>query len=740
MPPIKKLHVQKDVKGRIVYERVEEARVTDDGIENIITESGMDNETRLRWFELLRGTLELEQKTEAQEERNRILEKDVDRKVLRDREDIALGQGQLKLRLLEIKQNLGIEKAKLWLKYALTAWQMKKEKVELEFKGQRLTLDKKKLEAYIGIAETRAFIEYKKAQDQWLHYQAVEAIEKEKLTLQDKIEGRRLLLARDQLEHDKTIDLKKIAISEDEAEREWARLTLDQQVEATKLQLRANADDRDERRFLHDVNMDEEKLALAKEAETRLKEALSWQKTKEGAEVEIAGKRYELDANKFLWGQKVDTEKLRQGSEQLKLGWADIDLKDRALSHREKTDIAKLEQEAQRILLQAREVRSKEKLTDHTIEMGARKDDREERSLQADIIYKGRKLQQGDRHLDQEDRRISQDDQRIAIEGFKAKTDAEYKVKRLTQHDRELDQGDRQLGQQDQQIAIEAFKAKTDAVYKGKKSGQADRQLDQRDKEIMIQAFRAKIDALHRAKKASQADRQMDQRDRELGQQDQKLLQGDKRIVLDYAKAKSHFQLEGAKHQEAMRHNLRTEELREEEITLEAVKTFGELSKNQAIEHAQLVKAETEQIKGVTEVMGEARRLEEMKREQDRADRDQLIDEKQQKEEIKLRERKAEMDFDARIREIERREGRDQQYYAVQTLNALIREKEVDNEYKIEAKKLRNDIVKAGFRSGTQVINGVLKLLGGLTMAAGHVVSSTISAAGKIASSAVRRG
>lgn len=739
MPPIKKRHIQKDAQGRIVYERVEEARVTDEGIENIITESGMDNETRLKWFELLRGTLELEQKAESLEERNRILEKDVDRKALRDREDIALGHEQLKLRLREITQNLGLEKAKLWLKYALAIHQMKREKVELELKGQRLELDKKKLEEYIGISAFRALIEYKKAQDQWRHYKAIEAIEKGKLTLQDKIEGIKLLLAREQLEHDKTIDLKKIAISEDHAKREWARLTLDQQVEAEKLRLRANADDRDERRFLHDMKMDEEKLALAKEAEARLKEALSWQKIKEGAEIEIAGKRYELDANKFLWDQQVDTEKLRQGNEQVKLGWADMDLKARALSHQEKTDIAKLEQEAQKILLQAREVRSKEKLTDHTIEMGVRKDDREERTLQAEIAYKSRKLQQADRHLNQEDRKISQEDQRIAIEGFKAKTDAEYKVKRLSQHDRELDQGDRRLGQQDQKIAIEAFKAKTDAVYKEKKASQADRQLDQKDKDIMIQAFRAKIDAMRKAKQSSQVDRQLDQRDREISQKDQQLLQEDKKIAIDYAKAKSHFQLEGAKHQEAMRHNRKTEEIKEKEIALEAVKTFGELSKNQAIEHAQLIKAQAEQIKGVTEIMGEARRMEEMRREQDRADREQLIDEKQQKEELKLRERKAEMDFEARIREIERREGRDQQYYAVQTLNALIREKQVDNEYKIEAKKLRNDIVKAGFRSGAQVINGVLKLLGTVAMAAGYVATSTISAAGKIASSAIRK-
>jgi hypothetical protein len=726
MPPIRKRHIQKDTKGRIVYERVEEACVTDDGIENIITESGMDNQTRLRWFELLRGTLELEQKTESQEERNRILEKDVDRKAIRDREDIALGQGQLKLHLLEIKQNLGIEKAKLWLKYALTAWQMKREKVELEFKGQRLALDKKKLEAYIGIAAFRALTEYKKAKHQWLHNKAIEAIEKEKLTLQDKIEGMKLLLAREQLEHDRTIDLKKITISEDEAEREWARLTLDQQVEAEKLRLRANADSRDERRFLQEVKMDGEKLALAKEAETRLKEALSWQKTKEGAEIEIAGKRYELDSSKFMWGQTVDTEKLRQGGEQLKLGWADFDLKERTLSHQQRTDVTKLEQEAQRILLAAREVRSKEKLTNHTIEMGVRKDDRDERTLQADIVYKGRKLQQGDRHLDQEDHRIAQGDQRIAIKAFEAKSDAEYKVKRLSQHDRELDQGDRRLGQQDQEIAIKAFNAKTDAVYKEKKASQADRQLDQRDKDIIIQAFRAKTDANYKSAQVKQAD--------------QKRLQEDKRIALDYAKAKSHFQLEGVKHQEAMRHNRRTEELREGEITLDALKTFGELSKNQAIEHAQLAKAHTEEIKGVTEVMGEARRFEEMKREQDRADREQVIDEKQQKEELKLKERKAEMDFETRIKEIERREGRDQQYYAVKTLSALIREKQVDNEYKIEAKKLRNDIVKAGFRSGTQVINGVLKLLGSVAMTAGHVASSAISAAGKIASSAIRRG
>lgn len=733
MPPIKKRHIQKDAQGRIVYERVEEARVTDEGMENIITESGMDNETRLKWVELLRGTLELEQKAESLEERNRILEKDVDRKALRDREDIALGHEQLKLRLREITQNLGLENTKLWLKYALAIHQMKREKVELELKGQRLELDKKKLEKYIGISAFRALIEYKKAQDQWLHYQAIEAIEKGKLTLQDKIEGMKLLLAKEQLEHDKTIDLKKIAISEDEAKRKWARLTLDQQVEAEKLRLRANADNRDERRFLHDMKMDEERLTLAKEAEERLTEALSWQKIKEGAEIEIAGKRYELDANKFLWGQKVDTEKLRQGNEQIKLGWADMDLKERALSHQEKTDIARLEQEAQKILLQAREVRSKEKLTDHTIEMATRKDDREERSLQAEIAYKSRKLQQADRHLDQ-------DDQRIAIEGFKAKADAEYKVKRLSQHDRELDQGDRRLGQQDQKIAIEAFKVKTDAAYKGKKASQAERHLDQRDKEIMIQAFRAKIEAMHKAKQSSQVDRQLDQRDRELSQKDQQLLQEDKKIAIDYAKAKSHFQLEGAKHQETMRHNRKTEEIKEKEIALEAVETFGELSKNQAIEHAQLMKAQAEQIKGVTEIMGEARRMEEMRREQDRADREQSIEEKQQKEELKLRERKAEMDFEARIREIERRKGRDQQYYAVQTLNALIREKQVDNDYKIEAKKLRNDIVKAGFRSGAQVINGVLKLLGTVAMAAGYVATSTISAAGKIASSAIKKG
>jgi hypothetical protein len=711
-------HLKKDAEGRVIYERIEEAHLNDGVIENVVTESGMDEETRLRWVELWKEVADLELRAKTQGERNRILEKDVDRKALRDREHISLEKNRLKLLFLEIKETLGLKMSKLWLAYALAAHQMNKERVELEYKGQRLLLDKEKLEAHIGIAEFRALVEYMKAKDQWLHHEAMEALAEERLTLDEKIEALRLLLAHERLEHDKKVDLKKIAISEDAAEREWDRLRLDQQVEAVKLQLRAKADDRDERRFLHEVKLDRERLALAKEGEARLREALSWQKNKEAVELEIMGKRYELDASKFLWEQKMDTEKLRQGDEQLKIGWADINLRERALSQQERVEIARLKQEAERILLQAREVRRKEKLTDHTIDMELRKDDREERRLQEDIKYKDRKLQQLDRRLDQEDKRIAQGEQKIAIEDFRAKVDAIHKAHRLRQADKQLDQ-------RDKEIAIQEFRAKTDAEHKSARIKQADRQLAQGDKRLELEESKTKAEIEH--KKRS-------------------LEQEEKKFALECAKAKSHFHLEGAKHQETMRRNRKTEELREKEIALEAVKTFGEISKNQAIEHAQvataqaqLAKAQTEHIKGAVEVIGEVRRLEEMRREQDRADRQQMIDEKHQKEELKLKERMAEMDFETRIREIERRRGKDQQIYAVQTLNALIKQKQIDNEYKIEAIKLRNDIIKAGFRAGTQIVTGVLKLLGSLAIGAGYVASSTISATGRIASSIIKR-
>jgi hypothetical protein len=82
MLTVRKRHIKKDSSGRQIYERLEGTRLIDGVIESVTTETGMDEETYLRWFSEYVKVLALEQQQESDEQRNRIYEKDVDRKSL----------------------------------------------------------------------------------------------------------------------------------------------------------------------------------------------------------------------------------------------------------------------------------------------------------------------------------------------------------------------------------------------------------------------------------------------------------------------------------------------------------------------------------------------------------------------------------------------------------------------------------------------------------------------------------
>ena len=170
------------------------------------------------------------------------------------------------------------------------------------------------------------------------------------------------------------------------------------------------------------------------------------------------------------------------------------------------------------------------------------------------------------------------------------------------------------------------------------------------------------------------------------------------------------------------------------------METVSEVKKNQGFEASYRAQAVAHEAEAITEIMGEMRRTEKMVRQEDREDKQQVIDHVEFKDNLELRREQAHLDFAERVRRIERLEGRDRQIFVVKTLGELVKAKEIDEKYRYRAKQLQNDIVKARFQAGTKIVLGAMRLISDVVKIAGHLGETAITTTGKVISTAITKG
>ena len=414
MPAIRKERVQEDQDGNITYRRTKRSGFANGELIDLDWEYGRDHTTRLKYMELLVQIADVEQRIDSSDREHELRTLDILRQVLRDNQEMAQGEHQLLLSFYDITQSLGLKSSQLYLQGLVQLWQMKKEGLELDYLGQKISLDREALEVEIGKAELSALIEIKKLEQKWIVDQALIALREEELTQKQKAEAAKLLLMRDQFEHQEKVDKRKLRISEKKATLAFEGFNWKQKVDAITLLYRQNIHELDWQKFQHQQQIDDQTLKLKTKAEERLQEALSWDKEKGSAELQIAGQTYELDLQKHLWGKEVDQNKLD-------LGWVGFHLEERKQTSLENVEQQRLEQGLQKILLKAREVKNQERQTDNDIDISWRKDDRAERTLEADIKFKSdesvRSWEDLKSKIGFRDAQVHQGNQRIELEG-----------------------------------------------------------------------------------------------------------------------------------------------------------------------------------------------------------------------------------------------------------------------------------------------------------------------------------